>query len=73
MLYFGLRVEKVKKEHDIHTYKEILAFMNGEKLDGIDKAREEGKRYYQKVILCMSSGIIAWVITMIIASIFFRG
>lgn len=73
MFYFGLRVEKVKKEHDIHTYKEILAFMNGERLDGIDKAREEGKRYYQKVILCLSSGIIAWVITMIIASIFFRG
>lgn len=73
MLYFGLRVEKVKKEHDIHTYKEIVAFMNGEKLDGIEKAREEGKRNYQKIILCLTSGIIALVVTMIIAGIFFKG
>lgn len=73
MLHFGLRVEKVKKQHDIHTYKEIVAFMNGEKLDGIEKAREEGKRNYQKIILCMASGMIALIITMLITGIFFKG
>lgn len=73
MLHFGLRVEKVKKLHDIHTYKEIVAFMNGEKLDGIEKAREEGKRYYQKVIMCLASGIIALIVTTIIAALFFKG
>lgn len=72
MFYFGLRVEKVKREHDIHTYKEIVAFMNGEKLDGIEKAREEGKRNYQQIILCLTSGIIALVVTMIIAGVFFN-
>ena len=73
MLYFGLRVEKVKKQYDIHTYKEIVAFMNGEKLDAIEKAREEGKRNYQKIIMCLASGIIALVVTMIIAAVFFGG
>jgi len=72
-LYFALRVEKVKKQQDIHTYKEIVAFTNGKKLDGIEKAREEGKRNYQKVILCLASGIIALAVTMVIAAIFFRG
>lgn len=72
-LYFALRVEKVKKQQDIHTYKEIVAFTNGKKLDGIEKAREEGKRNYQKVILCLVSGIIALAVTMVIAAIFFRG
>ncbi len=72
-LYFALRVEKVKKQQDIHTYKEIVAFANGKKLDGIEKAREEGKRNYQKVILCLASGIIALAVTMVIAAIFFRG
>ena len=73
MLYFGLRVEKVKKQYDIHTYKEIVAFMNGEKLDAIEKAREEGKRNYQKIVMCLASGIIALVVTMIIVTVFFGG
>lgn len=72
-LYFALRVEKVKKQQDIHTYKEIVAFTNGKKLDGIEKAREEGKRNYQKIILCLASGIVALAVTMVIAAIFFRG
>lgn len=72
-LHFGLRVERVKKQHDIHTYKEIVAFANGEKLDGIEKAREEGKRKYQKLILCIASGTIALMITMIINSILLKG
>lgn len=73
MFYFSLRVEKVKKQYDIHTYKEIVAFMNGEKLDAIEKAREEGKRNYQKIIMCLASGIIALVVTMIIVTVFFGG
>lgn len=72
-LYFALRVEKVKKQQDIHTYKEIVAFTNGKKLDGIEKAREEGKRNYQKIILCLASGIVALAVTIVIAAIFFRG
>lgn len=72
-LYFALRIERVKKLQDIHTYKEIVAFANGKKLDGIEKAREEGKRNYQKVILCLASGIVALAVTMVIAAIFFRG
>lgn len=72
-LYFALRVEKVKKQQDIHTYKEIVAFTNGKKLDGIKKAREDGKRNYQKIILCLASGIVALAVTMVIAAIFFRG
>lgn len=72
-LYFALRVEKVKKQQDIHTYKEIVAFTNGKKLDGIEKAQEEGKRNYQKIILCLASGIVALAVTMVIAAIFFRG
>lgn len=72
-LYFALRVEKVKKQQDIHTYKEIIAFTNGKKLDGIEKAREEGKRNYQKIILCLASSIVALAVTMVIAAIFFRG
>ena len=64
-IYYAFKVEKVKKEEDIHTYKEIVAFMNGEKLDGIEKAREEGKRRYEpiiKLLLGAAAGAIAAMI-----------
>lgn len=61
-LYFANRVEKQKKEHDIQTYKEILAFTEGKRLDEIEKIRESGKRPYQKAVAVVVSGAIGLVI-----------
>lgn len=61
-MYFAHRVEKQKKEHDIQTYKEILAFTEGKKLDEIEKIRESGKRPYQKLVAVVASGVIGLVI-----------
>ena len=47
MIYYALRVEKFKKENDIMTYKEIVAFTEGKQLDEIEKAQEKGKRPYR--------------------------
>lgn len=58
-MYFALKVEKVKKENDIQTYKEIVAFSEGKRLDEIQKQREIGKRPYQKVLLVIGSAVIA--------------
>lgn len=68
-IYYGIRIEKVKKEYDIYTYKEIVAFTKGEKLDAIEKAREEGKRKYQIIILLLGSGLIGIIIAHIIYTI----
>lgn len=57
-IYSAVRVEKLKKEQNIQTYKEIVSFMNGEKLDGIEKAREEGKRGYQKLAYALGAALI---------------
>lgn len=35
------KMEVIKSEHDIQTQREILAFMNGETLDDIEKAKEQ--------------------------------
>ena len=64
--YYCYRVEKVKQAEDIHTYKEIVAFTNGEKLDGIEKAREEGKRGYQNVMKVLVGAAVGVVVAMII-------
>ena len=37
-------MEKMQVEHDVQTYREIIAFMNGETLDDIEKAKELEKR-----------------------------
>ena len=65
-LYFAFKVERIKKDNDIHTYKEIVAFTEGKRLDEINKQREYGKRPYQKFLLAVGSGLIAVVIAVII-------
>ena len=49
-VYFDIVVRKIKKLYDVQTYREIIAFKNGETLDEIAKARESGKRPYQFLI-----------------------
>lgn len=49
-MFFAIKVEKIKKDNDIQTYKEILAFTEGKRLDEIAKIEERAKRPYQKII-----------------------
>ena len=68
-MYFAVRIEKYKKKYDIQTYKEIVAFTNGKSLDEIEKAREEGKRPYQKVFLAVGSAALVVLIAFIMTAI----
>ena len=61
-MYWALKVEKVKKDNDIQTYKEIVAFLEGKRLDEIQKQREIGKRPYQNVLI----GIVAGIVTIVV-------
>lgn len=57
-------VDKLKKRYEIRTYKEIASFMEGKKLDEIQKAREDGKYIYQKgyilILVVFISIVIAY-------------
>lgn len=59
-IIWALRVEKQKKKFDIQTYREIIAFTEGYKLDEIEKLKEVTKRPYQKVLLALGAGVIAF-------------
>lgn len=61
-LYFASKAEKIKKENDISTYKEIVAFTEGKQLDEIEKQREIGKRPYQTFCYMLGSAVIAFVV-----------
>lgn len=54
----ALKVEKIKKDNDVHTYKEIVAFSEGRRLDELDKAVEKGKRPYQALVAALSSALL---------------
>lgn len=69
VLVLAFKVEKVKKDNDIHTYKEIVAFSEGKHLDEIQEQREIGKRPYQtalKVLAGAAVGIIIAAVAFII-------
>ena len=65
-LYFDFKVEKVKKDNDVQTYKEIVAFSEGKLLDDIHKQREIGKRPYQKILLVIGTALTTFVVCVLI-------
>jgi len=62
---FAFYVEKKKKELNIQTYREIVAFMEGKRLDEIEQMKEEAKRPYQKILLVLAVAAIALVISIL--------
>ena len=71
-LWWGWRIEKYKKAHDIHTYKEIVAFMDGKRLDELEKNQEIGKRPYQIVMLVLLTAIIGLIVVIALRKLFFN-
>ena len=69
-MYFALKAEKLKKKYNIQTYKEILAFINGEKLDAIVEKREKETRKYQKILIVLGFMLITTMVSVIFYVIF---
>lgn len=55
-------LEKIKNEYDVKSYKEIVAFFNNKLLTHEEKIEEKAKWPYQKVILTILSGVIAFIV-----------
>ena len=55
-------IEKFKKNNDIQTYKEIIAFMENKPLSYEEVQQEIGKRNYQKIIFAFIAGVITLAI-----------
>jgi len=61
-MYFALKIEKYKKGNDIQTFKEIVSFTEGKRLDEIERNQEYEKRPYQKVLAAFASAIIVFFV-----------
>ena len=58
-------IEKFKKNNDIQTYKEIIAFIENKSLSYEEVQQEIGKRNYQKILLAILTGLITFIIFII--------
>ena len=65
-MYWALKVEKLKKKNDVQTYKEIVAFSEGKKLDEIQKMVESGKRPYQNILKVVISAVVTAAVCFLI-------
>lgn len=59
-------IERFKKNNNIQTYKEILAFVDGKQLTYEEAQQEIGKRMYQKILFAFLVGVIALILCFII-------
>ena len=61
------KYEQLKNDNDIHTYREVIAFMKGETLDDIEKKREAEKYRKQKTLIAVVAfiGLINMMILVI--------
>lgn len=65
-MFYALKLEKLKKSCDVQTYREISAFMDGKRLDEIQKQREIGKRPYQRGLAMIFSALLGAAVTALI-------
>ena len=66
----AIKVEKQKKKLDIQSYKEISSFLEGKRLDEIEKEREKAKRPYQKIFCAIGCAFAAFLLTYLLAVLF---
>ena len=64
-IYYAIRVEKYKKNFNIQTYREIIAFLDDKNMNVLEKNQEYGKRLYQKFLLAIGAGLLAIVVAVI--------
>lgn len=70
-IWWSLRTQRFQKDHDIHTYKEIVAFMDGKRLDELEKNQEIGKRPYQYSLFVLAITVIALAVVLLLRRLLF--
>lgn len=59
----ALKIEKIKKERDVQTYSEIVAFLEGEDLEAArakrDKKRDRWNKAKIVIVFSLSAGVLA--------------
>ncbi len=68
------KIENIKRDNDVQTYREVVAFMNGETLDDIEKEKEAAKRVSEKkkILIFLVCYLSAAAVIALIKFVFFH-
>ena len=68
------KIENIKRDNDVQTYREVVAFMNGETLDDIEKEKEAAKRVPEKkkILIFLVCYLSAAAVIALIKFVFFH-
>ena len=66
-MFYALRIENFKKQHNLRTYRQIVAYDQGRNLSEIEEAEERGKAPYQRIILPILFSLGIGAITLLIS------
>lgn len=69
-MFFAFKTEQIKKDNHIRTYKEIVAFIEGKRLDELETQQETGKHPYQRFLMILGVGLVASIVCIMLAWIF---
>ena len=64
-MYAALKIEKIKKESDVQTYKEIVAFIENKDVDSVRKLRNKKKDLMSKIFIVSMYSLIFGIIVLI--------
>ncbi len=62
----AFRLEKIKKEYNLQTYKEIVSFYENKSLTHDEKIEEKAKIPYQRFLLTLLSAVIAFIVFLLL-------
>ena len=70
MLVCGIRLDKLKKEKNIQTYKEIVAYMETGVLPNPNTTKSRKKIIIERILFAIGSALIAFILVYTIMKIF---
>lgn len=62
----AFKLEKMKKEYNIQTYKEIVSFYENKSLSHQEKIEEKAKLPYQRFLLTLLSAVLAFIVFLLL-------
>ncbi|WP_242258773.1 helix-turn-helix domain-containing protein [Streptococcus thoraltensis] len=71
-IYYAHKVEKIKDNYDLKTYRQILAFSQGKTLDDLETRIEKAKYPYQKPLIVLGFILAFAVLASLLALIYVR-
>lgn len=66
-MFYSLRIENFKKQHNLRTYRQIVAYDQGRSLSEIEEAEERGKAPYQRILLPLLFGLGVGAISLLLS------